>query len=141
MRLMALPLLALVVTASASPMLVLDVEVQGLRNARGQIHASLTRNRAHFPDCSKDPEAIKRTTPASKPQLRFTGFPPGDYALTVLHDENANDRMDKVLGVPKEGFGFSRSPVVRFGPPRFEQVRIALAKASTSVTVRIQYVL
>lgn len=134
-------MLAFMLAANRPPVMVLDVEVGGLRNDRGLIHACLTRDPSHFPDCRNDPHAIKRSAPASAPHLRFMGFQPGDYALTVLHDENSNGRMDKVVGVPKEGFGFSRNPIVRFAAPRFDRVRIALTTAHTDAKVKMQYVL
>jgi uncharacterized protein (DUF2141 family) len=43
--------------------------------------------------------------------------------------------------VSKEGFGFSRNPVVRFGAPRFDNVRIELAPGFTRAPVRMQYIL
>ena len=49
--------------------------------------------------------------------LEFTDVPPGTYAIALLHDENGNGRADRVLMVPREGFGFSRNAPVRMGPP------------------------
>ena len=131
-----LPLLA----ANGSAPLVFDVEIEGMRNHRGQIHVCLTRNPSHFPDCREDPEAFRQSVAAASHHVQFTGFQPGTYALTVLHDENSNGRMDKVVGVPKEGFGFSQNPIVRFAAPSFDQVRIALTRRHTDTKVRIQYV-
>ena len=127
--------------ASGPAPLVLDVEVEGLRNQRGQIHACLTRNPAHFPDCRGDPEALRQSVAAASHHVTFSGFRPGEYALTLLHDENSNGRMDKVVGVPKEGFGFSQNPTVRFAAPSFDRVRIALTRGHTDAKVRMQYVL
>ena len=127
--------------ASAPAPVVLDVEIEGMRNQRGQIHACLTRKPSHFPDCRHDPEALRQSVAAATKHVQFKGIPPGTYALTILHDENSNGRMDKLVGVPKEGFGFSQNPVVRFAPPSFERVSIALTRAHTDAKVRIQYVL
>ena len=59
MRRLALLFLLPMLAANGSAPFVLDVEVEGMRNHRGQIHACLTRNRSHFPDCRQDPEALK----------------------------------------------------------------------------------
>lgn len=139
-RIVALPFAAFALLAAAPPTELL-VEITGLRNARGLIHACLTQNPHHFPDCKKDPARIEQTVPASAPRLRFSGFPPGRYALSLIHDENSNRKLDTVMGMPKEGFGFSRSPVVRFGPPKFDKVAIDLAAGSTRTSVRMQYLL
>lgn len=128
-------------TPAEAPATVLTIEVERLRNAKGVVHACLTRNPAHFPDCRADPGALRQTVAANAPTIRFSGFAPGAYALTLFHDENNNQRLDTVLGIPREGFGFSRNPVIRFGAPKFEQVVIALKPGANRQTVRMQYLL
>jgi uncharacterized protein (DUF2141 family) len=141
MRRLALLMLTPVIAAGGTPASVLDVELQHLRNGRGVVHACLTRHKTYFPDCRADPAALKRTVAAGTKQLRFEQLEPGGYAVTLFHDENANARLDTLFGVPKEGFGFSRNPVVRFGAPRFDNVRIELAPGFTRAPVRMQYIL
>jgi uncharacterized protein (DUF2141 family) len=46
-----------------------------------------------------------------------------------------------MLGIPREGFGFSQNPVVRFGPPRFDQVRFQISSGISRQTLRLQYLL
>lgn len=133
-----LPLLAAAVHPPASTV---EVEVTGLRNGRGVIHACLMRDREKFPDCGRDPRALRQTIKAGSAHLVFANVPPGDYALTLFHDENANDRLDTFLGIPKEGFGFSRNPVVRFGAPRYDKVNIELTPGLTRIRVHLQYLL
>jgi uncharacterized protein (DUF2141 family) len=135
---MTFPLLLLMGNA---PTAELEVQLQKLRNERGSVHLCLTRNPAHFPDCGNDPAALKRSVPAAIATIRFTGIVPGDYALAVLHDENRNGKLDTLVGIPREGFGFSRSPAVLLGPPRFHQVRFGIAEGFTRQTVRMQYLL
>lgn len=133
--------LALFASTSATPPNILEVEIAGLRNAKGVVHACLTQDGATFPDCKRDPKAIKLTVPATQRQLRFTGFAPGDYAITLFHDENANQKLDTMLGIPREGFGFSRNPVVRFGAPRYKDVNIGIGAGFTRLRLRLQYML
>lgn len=139
-RLAAAPLL-LVALAANAPAAELEVRLEKLRNHKGVLHLCLTRDPAHFPDCGKDPRAVKRSIAGAAGPIRFTGIAPGGYALAVMHDENRNGKLDTLLGIPREGFGFSQSPVVRFGPPRFDQVRLNIASGFTRHTVRMQYLL
>ena len=139
-RLALLPL-APILMAASSPGVTLDISVAGLRNSKGLVHVCLTADRRHFPDCAGDPKAIRQSVPASQRQLHLSGITPGHYALTLMHDENGNRRLDKMAGIPREGFGFSRNPVVRFGPPRFDNTVIELAPGVTRATVRLQYLL
>jgi uncharacterized protein (DUF2141 family) len=46
-----------------------------------------------------------------------------------------------LLGIPREGFGFSRNPVVRFGAPRFNNVSMQLGPGYTRIRIRLQYLL
>lgn len=136
-------LVALLFSAAAiqPPTTILRVDVEGLRDIRGVLRGCLTANRQAFPDCSRDPHALKVTVPAAARQLVFTGFAPRDYAVTLFHDANANGKLDTVLGVPREGFGFSRNPVIRFGPPPFDKVNIRLGSGFSRIAVRAQYIL
>lgn len=133
-------LLLLLLAAQAAPP-TLEVDLEGMRNHNGVIRACLTQQRRGFPDCSADPRAIRRSFPASDARLIFTGFTPGAYALTLFHDENANGKLDTLFGIPREGFGFSRNPVVRFGAPRYEKVSMELGPRYTHISVRLQYLL
>ena len=139
-RLLAI-LPAFLLTAATPPTASVDIHLINLRSARGLIHVCLTRNRAFFPDCRKDPKGLRQSAPANERQLHFNGVVPGRYAVTVAHDENSNQKLDTTLGIPREGFGFSRNPKIRFGAPKFDEVSIQLGPASTSLDVRMQYLL
>jgi len=91
------------------------------------LRVCLTADPDNFPACVDDADAVTRSVPAATPALRFDGLPLGTYAIAVIHDENNNSRLDTLAGIPREGFGFSRNPPIRFGAPRFAAVRDAFA--------------
>lgn len=134
-------LIALPLMAASPPTASVEIDFSGLRNANGVIHACLTQSSAHFPDCRSDPSALTRTIPASAGKVEFTGVPPGRYAMSAIHDENGNRKLDLFLGMPREGFGFTQNPRVRFGPPKFEKSSIELSPGFSRANVRIQYLL
>lgn len=139
--LIAAPMLLVLLAAQAPPP-VLQVQVERLRNPRGLIHLCLTRNPRHFPDCGSDPEALSHSVPAADGRpIRVSGFRPGIYALSLFHDENRNGQLDTMMGIPREGFGFSGNPVVRFGPPTFKRVKIELGPGIALQIIRMQYLL
>ena len=117
------------------------MDVVGLRSTKGVLQLCVTRDATDFPDCRKGGSGIRRTIPATAPRLRFEGLPPGNYAIAVIHDANGNGRLDTLLGVPREGFGFSRNPVIRFGPPRFSAAAFPLSGDAQIQQVRIRYLL
>lgn len=119
----------------------LDVTFTDLRSTKGVLQICLTADAAAFPNCAKDAHAIKRRVPATTPRLRIEGVPPGDYAIAVIHDANGNARLDTAMGIPREGFGFSRNPRILFGPPGFKAAQFALAPGAQMQQVRIRYLL
>jgi uncharacterized protein (DUF2141 family) len=140
-RILAAAPLLLLLAAAGAPTAEIEVSIEKLRNRKGDLHLCLTREPAHFPDCKSDPRAVTRSAPATTGRIRIAGLAPGGYALSIFHDENRNKKLDMVIGIPREGFGFSRNPVVRFGAPKFRQVRIDLRPGFTREAVRMQYLL
>jgi uncharacterized protein (DUF2141 family) len=129
-------------TLSAAPAPVfVEVRVEGQRNARGLLRACLTRDPEHFPDCEDDPSAINASVPASDRQFRLGPVARGTWALAVFHDENGNGKLDTVLGVPKEGFAFSRNPPLTFGPPKFDRASLIVGERDVEAPVRLRYLL
>jgi uncharacterized protein (DUF2141 family) len=125
---------------AASPGAV-ELEVAGLRSAKGLVQVCLTRDPVNFPGCTDDAFAIRRKVPARTTRLAFDGLPTGTYAAALIHDENSNDKLDTLLGIPREGFGFSRNPVIAFGPPKFKAAGFAVGSGETSERVQVKYLL
>ncbi|HEV2567756.1 MAG TPA: DUF2141 domain-containing protein [Sphingomonas sp.] len=118
-----------------------ELDIAGLRSAKGVVQVCLTRDPVNFPGCTNDAFATRRKVPARTTHLSFDGLPSGAYAAALIHDENANDRLDTMLGIPREGFGFSRNPVIAFGPPKFAAARFPVGSGATEQRVQIKYLL
>ena len=138
---MSLLLLSMIALAAPTETATVEVDISGVRNARGEVHLCATREPKHFPDCRHDPNAYRLSVKASTTRMRLAGIVPGSYALSLIHDENSNARLDTFMGMPREGFGFSRNPVIRFGPPTFAKVKIDIGPGITRTSVRMQYLL
>jgi uncharacterized protein (DUF2141 family) len=119
----------------------LTMALQGLRSTKGRMLVCVTRLPEYFPDCSKDPDRRHYTVPASPDRVMLATLPPGDYAIAVIHDENSNGKLDTFAGIPREGVGFSRNPVLRFGAPSFQSVRFTIASAPVEQDIRLKYFL
>ena len=118
----------------------LDVSIVGLRNLNGNILICLTANAGAFPNCKADVLARKLIVPAAKAgSVRFADLAPGAYALSLIHDENANGKLDMVLMIPREGFGFSGNPAVVFGPPKFAAARFGVGLGGNVQAVKVKY--
>ena len=65
----------------------------------------------------------------------------GIYGLSVIDDENANGKMEyNLLGIPKEGFGFSNFCLRKMRKPRFNDFSLAVAdKEVKDIQVKMRY--
>jgi uncharacterized protein (DUF2141 family) len=120
----------------------LQVQLSGLRSTKGVVHLCLSSSVQHFLDCKADRSALARTVPAGQARtLDLGAVKPGTYALLIVHDENNNGKLDMMMGIPREGFGFSNNPAMRPRPPRWEEIHFTMPPSSAKQEVRIRYVL
>ena len=102
----------------------------------------VTANPKYFPNCSKDPNSHRaRIAARNVGTIRFDGMAPGTYAAALMHDENANDKLDMAVMIPREGFGFSRNPTVVTGPPKFKSAAFSIGSDATAQSVKMKYML
>jgi uncharacterized protein (DUF2141 family) len=119
-----------------------SISVEGLRSAKGNVLVCLTANPRAFPDCSKDASASRAQIAARLAGTFQLSVPhSGDYAISLIHDENGNGKLDTRLMIPREGFGFSRNPTITFGPPKFASARFAVGEAGSRQVVKMKYML
>jgi uncharacterized protein (DUF2141 family) len=136
------PLFPLPLEAQSTASTSLTVHVTGARNAKGKIRAALFQDSKGFPN---DPSRAVQTQSADidpqtlSAQIVFTDLRDGVYAVSVFHDENVNQKLDKnLVGIPKEGYGASNNPRKKMGPPTFEETRFQLGGAQ-SVEIKLIY--
>jgi len=114
--------LSLSAAALAQPLATTDIQIEiaGLRNAHGLVRLCLTRDHESFPDC-KGPGVFHGTVKASLAPLHYTfrAVPAGNYAVAAFHDANDNGKLDTMMGIPREGFAFSRNPKMHVRAPHF----------------------
>ncbi len=131
----------MITKANADPNRSLTVTVSGLRNQKGQVCLSLFAQAQGFPTKSSLAVASRCISADHSPlTLTFNNLNPGNYAVALIHDENRDGKINTgFLGIPKEGFGFSRNPSIGFGAPRFEDAAIALTQQNTKTQIQVKY--
>ena len=68
----------------------------------------------------------------------FAPQPPGRYAVATYHDKNANRDLDQKINLmPKEPFGLSTNPKLRWGLPKFEEADFELPAEGTALTIQL----
>lgn len=95
-----------------------------------------------FPDCNKGKAGTSLSVPADKGgRIVVPTLKEGDYAVAIVHDENGNGKLDTMMGIPREGFGFSRNPTIVAGPPSFSQSRFHFAAGHSGERIKMRYML
>jgi uncharacterized protein (DUF2141 family) len=63
----------------------------------------------------------------SSAQTTIRGLPPGNYAVSVFHDEDEDGIFKKnSVGLPLSSYGFSNNPALYFGPPSFLRCKVVV---------------
>ncbi|WP_051200280.1 DUF2141 domain-containing protein [Flavobacterium subsaxonicum] len=71
--------------------------------------------------------------------LSFT-LEPGTYGITLIDDKNKNGKIDKnMLGIPKEGFGFSNFFMEKMKKPLFDEFKVKINAKENMITAKIKY--
>jgi uncharacterized protein (DUF2141 family) len=129
--------------AQGSGVSTLTIRIVGAKNSKGQVAVALFHGADGFPgDKTKALRTLQaRIDPGSmSAQVSVADLPHGAYAVAVFHDENMNGRLDKnMLGVPKEGYGFSNITKRSMGPPKFEDARFELNQLEQTIEIRVLY--
>jgi uncharacterized protein (DUF2141 family) len=70
----------------------------------------------------------------------FKGVADGTYAISVVHDENSNGKMDSnFMGMPREGVGASNNARGHFGPPKFSAAAFQLSGRRLEISITVVY--
>ena len=133
--LLATLLLAVIVCRAQSNLI---VTIENLKNINGDLLIGLYDNASNFPRKVATGKVVKVTEKLMK--VTFPDLKPGNYAVSVLHDENQNKDMDQGrLGIPKEGYGFSNNAMGVMGPPSFKKARFNVPDGDSSITIKMKY--
>ena len=111
----------------------LTVETGEFRSVRGDLYIELSDALGEVISAEIHPVTGRRMT------LTFDSLPSGPRAVRIFHDENSNGRLDtNLLGIPREGYGFSNNPRSRLGVPAFED-RLFILRSDTTITITLVY--
>ena len=117
----------------------LHVTVEGIRNDAQPVRVLLFKTPDTFPDEERCYKVQATTATEGTAVVEFTDLDPGAYAIMAYHDENEDNRLNRVLGMwPSEGYGLSLNPLV-MGPPTFQETSFELPPQGLSVTLSLQY--
>lgn len=111
----------------------LEIEIINLKSNKGDVAIEfLDQNK-------KALKQIEVKIVDKKSTLVINDIKDGKYAIQFFHDENSNNELDKnLIGIPKEGFGFSNDGLGKFGPKDFEEWLFTIS-GDTKVILTTKY--
>jgi len=117
---------------------VITIHVTGLINNKGDVVCSLCSSPEGYPGDCKHRQTVKAAIANQKAACVFPHKAPGDYAATIFHDEDGDGKFKRnLLGIPKEGFGFSNNfrPTVR--APTWDEAKFNFPGGQGAITINI----
>jgi uncharacterized protein (DUF2141 family) len=121
----------------------LTVRVTGARNTKGKIGVTLFQDAQGFPDDTSKAvrqQGVEIDPNTKSAQVTFKDVPQGIFAVSVLHDENGNGKMDKnFVGMPKEGYGASNNPKKKKRAPTFDEAKFSLNTSEQAIEITLIY--
>lgn len=120
---------------------VIHLEIETLRNDKGQVVCALYSTADGFPKKSEKALAHVNSPIADKHAVcEFVGIAPGTYAVSVFHDENSNAKLDtNLVGIPREGVGASNDAKGHLGPPKFDAAAFLFSGGRMTLKIKINY--
>jgi uncharacterized protein (DUF2141 family) len=131
-------LIACLVMSFASAQNSIEVTVTNIKEVKGSIRVGLFGNEDDFLKKPLDGKVVK--IDGNKVTVVFSDLKAGDYAVSVIHDENDNGELDSnAMGMPKEGFAFGNNAMGMFGPPSFEKAKVTLNGTVEKQEIKLKY--
>lgn len=118
----------------------IEVSITNVENSEGKIRAVLFKGEEGFPQNSKKAfRSISVPAREMKTTLIFENVPYGDYAISLLHDENENGKMDSnIFGYPQEGYGISNNKTSGLSMPSYEKAHFELAQGHKKLLIHLR---
>jgi uncharacterized protein (DUF2141 family) len=113
------------------------VDLSGLR-AGGTLYVQV-QTRAQFLGPERTAGQLIQAPQAGTLGVDLGEVPPGEYAVSVWHDDNGNHQfdIDRASGRPLDGL--APLPADLHGPPSFDQVKVTIPAAGLTVPLAMQY--
>jgi uncharacterized protein (DUF2141 family) len=116
----------------------LVLKLSKLQNKKGKILINIFSSEKGFPDDEK--KSFKFWVEDPKEEIILKNIPPGNYALSLLHDEDGNFKMTyNFFKFPREGFAFSNFDASIFNLPKFEEAKFEHKKNGTVLHLKVIY--
>lgn len=134
-----------VTTSFTSPTVItIPIIVKNIKNSKGRLSIGVFKDATSFEE-----EKPHKIILVSKKDLvngtlkSSIEIEVGVYGLSILDDENSDYKMEyNMIGMPKEGFGFSNYYHTGFTKPNFKQFLVVINPSQkAAITFNLRYIL
>jgi uncharacterized protein (DUF2141 family) len=113
----------------------LTVNISDIEQGKGHVLVALYSSNETY-DTGKANFSSKVKADKSVASVTFTDLADGEYAIKMYQDENSNNKLDfNMMGIPKEGYGFSNN-VGMFGAPDYKEAKF-IVKENTVIEMEL----
>ncbi len=115
------------------------VNVNGLSKPYGELGCSLFKNPEGFPMDGQLAQTVWISV--SKPSLNceFKNLTAGTYAISIVHDQNKNRKVDtNLFGIPQEQWGVSNNVRPLMRAPKFSEANFVIAGDADELNLTIE---
>ena len=116
--------------------------MEPLRNSKGTLRCALWTQDRGFPGQSENADKVSAVSISSNSAVcSFQDIEAGKYAISILHDENDNQKIDVMAyGPPTEGYGTSNNAEpLPMAPPSFEGAVFEYDGSAVKLTLSMRY--
>jgi uncharacterized protein (DUF2141 family) len=121
-----------------------QLTIEKVRSDRGQVIVAFFDDAEAYEENRAGTRSERVSAAVGSVEIRACGLAPGRYGLSVFHDEDDDGALDTArIGIPTEGYGFSRGARGRTGKPSFDRISFELTagQADHVETIRLLYYL
>lgn len=107
------------------------IKITDIEDPSGRMQIGIYNHPDDFPTEGKEYKIIYLQVNAEEVEYTLKDIPQGEYAIAFYHDTNMDSICNlNFLGIPKEGYGFSRNYRPKLRAPVFEETVITVGDST-----------
>jgi uncharacterized protein (DUF2141 family) len=119
----------------------ISLVVTGIKSSKGQLIVSVFKNNESFRKEQPAKAVMFSKAAVVNGMMKVSlSLEPGTYGLALVDDEDSNAKMKKgMLGIPKEGFGFSNFYLSGMSRPSFNDFKFDVKNTPVKLESKMRY--
>lgn len=117
-----------------------QIRVSEIRSGKGQIILNVFKSNEDYQEEKVSKKLVFEKKIENGSMIINCTLEPGTYGITLIDDENKSGELNKnMLGIPKEGFGFSDFFMEKMKKPAFDDFKVNVKNQNNKISIRVKY--